>query len=76
MKRLSTAEKKEALNSFLKSITKNDELFIYSIANTRFTIAIMQNDGGIDVKCDFMTYDEMRCFFLGVLAIKENRIEF
>lgn len=78
MKKLSVTEQKEALANFLKTVSKNEELFIYSVnlgKNTKFAVSEMLH-GGVNPKSNFMTYDEMNCYFFGVLAVRENRVQF
>ena len=78
MKRLSNAEKKEYLTNTLRYITKNDELYIFSSNLGKDVIFAISNKdlSGVNPQTKFMTYEEMRCFFDGVLAVKENRIKF
>jgi hypothetical protein len=70
----------EALTNFLRSaFTKNDDFFIQNADDRigkKYAIAKKTERGGIDVKTNFMTYNEMNCFFMGMLTIKENRIKF
>jgi hypothetical protein len=79
MKKLSQEEKFNALTNFLRTISKNEELFIFSVnksANTKFCIAEKSESSGVNPKSKFMTYEEMNCYFFGVLAVKENRLNF
>ena len=77
MKKLSQEEKVNALTKFLSMLTKNENLFIKTdeIHGKNFAIAEKQ-EHGINVKTNFMTYEEMNCYFYGVLAVKENRVNF
>jgi hypothetical protein len=73
--RLTLEQKKEALTNFLKSVSKNDELFIYSVnkgKDAMFCIA-QKRDGALQTKSKFMNYENMNSFLFGVLAVKENR---
>ena len=51
-----------------------DDIYIKKL--TLFAIAEKLEYGAIDVKTKFMTYDEMDCFFMGMMVMKENRINF
>lgn len=44
--------------------------------NAKFCIATKTEIGGINNKTSFMTYEEMNAYFFGVLAVKENRVNF
>jgi hypothetical protein len=68
----------EALTNFLRNISKNEKLFIYpdEIKGKTFCIAEEMPGGTKCSKSNFMTYEEMNCFFFGVLAQRENRINF
>lgn len=79
MKRLSQTEKINALTNFLRNVSTNEKLFIFTMnkdKNAIFCIATKTEIGGIDIKTKFMTYEEMNCYFFGVLAVKENRVNF
>lgn len=79
MKKLSQEQKVNALTNFLRNVSTNEELFIYSVnigKNTKFCIATKTDIGVIYTKTKFMTYEEMNCYFFGVLAVKENRVNF
>lgn len=77
--KLNLIQQKEALSNFLKVFDKNQKYFI-EIADRRigkkFAISENTENGGINTKSNFMTYDEMNCFFMGMLTITENRIKF
>jgi len=76
---LNTTQKMEALTNFLKTISKNEELFVYHVnlgKNTKFAVAEKAEHSGVNPKSNFMTYDEMNCYFMGVLAVQENRVKF
>lgn len=78
MKKLSGEEKVNALTNFLNTVSKNENLFIHSVnlgKNTRYAVA-EKLYGGVNPKSNFMTYEEMNCYFFGVLAVKENRVNF
>jgi hypothetical protein len=78
MKKLNTNQQKEALTNFLKKVTKNENLFIKTdeIKGNRFAIAEKQENNSISTKSNFMSYQEMNCYFFGVLASLEKRINF
>ena len=79
MKRLSQEEKVNALTNFLRNVSTNEELFIFTMnkgRNAKFCIATKTEIGGINNKTSFMTYEEMNAYFSGVLAVKENRVNF
>ena len=79
MKKPSPAEQKDALTNFLRTVSNNEKLFIYSVntgRNTRFCIAEENKSGGIYTHTSFMAYEEMNCYFFGVLAEREVRIKF
>ena len=79
MKKLSQEEKVNALTNFLRNVSTNEELFIYSVnlgKNTKFCVAEKSEPSGVNPKSNFMTYEEMNCYFFGVLAVKENRVNF
>jgi len=75
-----TERENEALNNFLKNcFTDKENIFIQNTADGRskkYAIAQQSELGGITTLTKFMTYDEMNCFFMGMLTIKENRIQF
>jgi hypothetical protein len=79
MKKLSQQEKVNALTNFLRNVSKNEELFISSLNKGKdemFFIATKTEIGGINNVTSFFTYEQMNCYFLGVLAVKENRVNF
>jgi hypothetical protein len=78
MKKLSQQEKVNALTNFLRTISKNENLFITTdqIKGKKFAIAEHTIKQTLIVKTNFMTYEEMNCYFFGVLAVKENRVNF
>lgn len=79
MKKLSQEEKVNALTNFLRNVSTNEKLFIYSVnlgKNTKFCVAEKSEPSGVNPKSNFMTYEEMNCYFFGVLAVKENRVNF
>lgn len=78
MKKLTTSEQKEALTNFLNKVTKNENLFIKTdeIKGNRFAIAENQENNSYSTKSNFMSYNEMNCYFFGILATKEKRINF
>jgi len=77
MARLNQNQKIEALTNFLKMLTKNENLFIKYDEIKGNTFAIAENQEiGISTKTNFMTYEEMNCYFFGALAVKENRVNF
>ena len=78
MKKLNTNQQKEALTNFLKKVTKNENLFIKTdeIKGNRFSIAEKQENNSIATKSNFMSYNEINCYFFGVLATREKRINF
>jgi len=76
--RLTTEQKKDSLTNFLRMVSKNEELFIHSInkgSNIKFAVAI-KSDSAVDHKSNFMTYEEMNCYFFGVIAVQEKRVNF
>ena len=79
MKKLTISQQIKSLTNFLKLVSKNEELFIYHVnlgKNTKFAVAEKLELGGVNAKSNFMTYDEMNCYFMGVLAAQENRVKF
>jgi len=78
MKKLSREEKVNALTNFLNTVSKNEKLFIMpdQIHGKTFAIAEHMTGGTQSVKSNFMTYEEMNCYFFGVLAVKQNRVNF
>jgi len=71
--------KKDGLTTFLRTVSKNTDLIIHTInkgANMRFAIAIELDSSAIDLKSDFMTYEGINTFLFGVMAVKDNRINF
>ena len=73
---MTVKQENEALTNFLVMLTKED-LFIQNAdgrLGKKYAIAEKTENGGINVKCNFMTYSEMNCFFMGVLSVKEQRI--
>lgn len=76
---MKASEENEALTNFLKMVTKDENLVIQNAdgrLGKKYAIAEKSDIGTINVKSNFMTYNEMNCFFMGVLAVKENRINF
>lgn len=79
MTKLSQEQKVNALTNFLRNVSTNEELFIYSVnlgKNTKFCVAEKSKPSGVNPKSNFMTYEEMNAYFFGVLAVKENRVKF
>jgi len=79
MKKSKQQEKFEGLIKFLRLFTKNENFIIQKSdgrLGTKIAIAEKLEYGAIDVKTKFMTYDEMDCFFMGMMVMKENRINF
>lgn len=77
MKRLSQEEKVNALTNFLRNVSKNENLFIKIDEIKGKTFAIGEKTIiGYSIKSNFMTYEEMNCYFFGVLAVQENRVNF
>lgn len=77
MKRLSQEEKVNALTNFLRNVSKNENLFIKIDEIKGKTFAIGEKTiTGYSTKSNFMTYEEMNAYFFGVLAVKENRVNF
>ena len=72
----------EALTNFLKNcFTKDENFFIYvnpMRVKKKYCLAQKSKDFelGYTSKSNFMTYDEMNCFFMGMLAITDNRVKF
>lgn len=67
------------LTNFLRNISGNEKLFIHHIhkgRDTRFYVAEKSGAGGINALTNPMLYNEMNCYFLGVLAAKENKVAF
>lgn len=74
-----TRDKKiESLTNFLNMVTKNENLFVKTdeIKGKTFAIAEKKENGTLSVKTNFMTYEEMNCYFFGVLAVQEKRVNF
>ncbi len=80
MKRLTQAQKIEGLTNFLRMVSTNESLYIQPIdgrLGSKFGIANREFvGGGVNVHSNYMTYEEMNCYFMGVLAVKENRVKF
>ena len=78
MTRLSQEQKVNALTNFLRNVSKNEKLFITTdqIKGKTFAIAEHMTGGTQSVKTNFMTYEEMNCYFFGVLAVKKNCVNF
>lgn len=79
MKR-NTVRESEALGNFLRNcFTTNENFLIHPVSDGRakkYAIAKRADMGGIIPLTKFMSYDEMNCFFMGMLTVKENRIDF
>jgi len=78
MVRLTIEQKIEALTNFLKVVIENKQLFIYSVnlgENAKFAVT-EKLEVGINTKSRFMTYEEMNCYFSGVLDVKQKRVNF
>ncbi len=79
---MKTQRESEALTNFLRNcFTKDEKFFIYTNpmrVKRKYCIAEIDKPdvGGKIDRSNFMTYDEMNCFFMGMLAIKDNRIKF
>jgi hypothetical protein len=79
MKRMNLMEKIDALTNFLNNISTNKSLFIQcsdARLGQKFAIGEKLANGCVNIKSNFMTYEEMNCYFFGVLAVQESRIEF
>jgi len=77
MARMNLTQKIEALTNFLKVVSKNENLFIYPDEINGKTFCIAEKQGTAKAnKSNFMTYEEMNCYFYGALAVKENRVDF
>lgn len=74
MKRLTFKEKKEALENSLVSLGLDKK---YSIEPSdarlgqRFAIAV-KTENSVNIKTEFMTYDEMNCFINGYQRALNN----
>ncbi len=76
MQRLTHKKKLENVTSFLKTVTANENLFIYNSdgrCGSTFAVAEMQGSG-VNTISNFMNYKEMRCYFFGIQAVKQNKI--
>jgi hypothetical protein len=75
---MTQSEKKESLTKLLRISDLKQNYFITTdqITGKRFAVAEFGEPGSVNVKSNFMTYDEIYCFFMGMLAIKNNRIKF
>lgn len=77
--KINTEKAVEYLTNFLNNISENKDLFVYSVnlgKNTKFAVAEKLEHGAINALSNFMTYDEMNCYFFGVMAVKQNKIKF
>lgn len=69
----------ESLTNFLGSFTKDESLIIHPTADGRskkYAISKKGDFGSITPLTIFMNYDEMNCFFLGMLTMEQKRIKF
>ena len=77
MKKLTIEQQKIALLNFLRLFDPTQKYFITKAdgrIGKKFAIAEFAEPGAINIKSNFMTYEEMNCYFMGILAIMENRI--
>jgi len=78
MARLNAEQKKAYLTDYLRLISKDETLFIYSAnkgANIRFAVARELKSSAIDILTAFRDYKEMEHFFMGALAITQGTIK-
>ncbi len=76
---MTVKQENEALTNFLLNFTDKENLFIQNAdgrIGKKYCIAEKTENGGVNIKSNFMTYNEMNCFFMGILVVKENRINF
>ena len=74
--RLTTTQKKEALDNFLISAGISKKYFIKTdeIKGKTFALASISNEyGGINIHSNFMEYEAFNMFLFGYLAGKENK---
>ena len=77
MARLSQAQKIKTLTMWLFLATENEDLFIITDQILGKTFAIAERTGDTYlVKTNFMTFNEMDCYFFGVLDAKWKKINF
>lgn len=75
MKKLTFNQKKESLTSDLKNYKFSDKYFIQHSdqrLGQKFAIASNIDNGAISIHTDYMTFDEMNCFFTGYYIALNN----
>jgi hypothetical protein len=78
MARLNAEQKKAHLTEYLRLISKDETLFIYSVnkgVDIRFAVARELESSAIDTRTAFMNFDQMEYFFKGALAITQGTIK-
>jgi hypothetical protein len=78
MKRLTDEQKKANLTEYLRLVSNNTELFIYSSgkgADIVFAVAYYMNGHAVNTITAFRGYKEMEHFFKGALAITQGTIK-
>ena len=78
MKKISLNRKKEFLSNALISYKFPEKYFIINAdgrLGERFAIATKTDNGGINVHTNYMTYDEMNCYFIGYHAAINNQLK-
>ena len=78
MKKFTTADEAQSLNNFLRNaITKNPNIIIIQdqILGKRHALAEV-TDSGTQTLSNFMAYEEMNCYFFGMMMQKKNEIKF
>ena len=74
---MTKAKKLEILKMWLCLTTENEDLFIITDQILGKTFAIAERTGDThSVKTNFMTFNEMDCYFFGVLDAKLKKINF
>ena len=76
MNRMTTTTKKESLTNFLRNLDKSQKYFIKTdeVTGKRFAIAEFGEPGSVNIKCDFMTFEQMNAYLFGIAAVKNNSI--
>lgn len=78
MVKLNFKQKKEGLSNALVSFGFPEKYFIQNSdgrLGQKFAIASNTDNGGVNVHTNFMTYDEMNCFFIGYHTAINNQLK-
>lgn len=70
-------KKIEILTNLLRASDKNQNYFITKdqITGRRFAVAEFGEPGSVNIKSNFMTFDEMQSYLFGVNAVKNNTLK-